>query len=345
MDNPIISIIVPCYNRANLISHCLESLMSQTIINKMEIIVVDGGSTDNIKEVVNKFKKIKFFTTNKGVPGQIAKGVKEAKGKYLGFVDSDDFVDERMYEIMLKVLIENHCEISICQDIHCSINSYNSPIKLNNYNLEYTPITKEFMLHQASRCNKLMKKEIADEICLFYNETKNNIKIWEDTIFGYVMNRLDRKVIAISLRLYHYCVNTNSFSSRLTTLDDLNSLESLYKTFIAIDHHFKTPNRYRNYFHYAYSSINDICINEYKKCHSFHKRKTKYKIISNSYIVNEIRKINQNYIKDKSIKKIIRYLTKHKYFSLDLHIFFMFIINRVRIILRPFKHLIKRRPN
>ena len=97
MKNEIlISIIVPVYNGEKYIDKCLKSLVNQTLKN-IEIIVVNDGSNDKTQNIVEKYKKensniILINSTNKGVAAARNKGLKIAKGNYIGFVDSDDYV-------------------------------------------------------------------------------------------------------------------------------------------------------------------------------------------------------------------------------------------------------------
>lgn len=97
-SNPLVSIIIPCYNRAHLISSTLKSVLNQSYQN-WECLVVDDGSTDNLEEVIlpfcNKNNRIKFIKQeNKGVPAARNEGIKNSKGSLLQFLDSDDLLEQ-----------------------------------------------------------------------------------------------------------------------------------------------------------------------------------------------------------------------------------------------------------
>ena len=88
--NPLISVIIPTFNSAQRLRKCLYALTKQTI-SQYEIIVCDDGSRDNTKEVVKKFKKVRYIQIpHSGSPGKVRnEGAKKAKGKILAFTDDD----------------------------------------------------------------------------------------------------------------------------------------------------------------------------------------------------------------------------------------------------------------
>jgi len=101
MKNLFISVIVPTYNRSDLISETIKSILNQTYRN-FELIIVDDGSTDNTEEVIRKFKdsRIKYIKTdNWGGPARPRNiGIKKAKGEYIAFCDDDDMWDKKKLE-------------------------------------------------------------------------------------------------------------------------------------------------------------------------------------------------------------------------------------------------------
>lgn len=91
INNPKVSVIIPTYNRANVVCNAVDSVINQTYKN-IEIIVVDDGSTDDTKKVLNKYAgNIKYIKqSNQGVSSARNLGIKESTGEYLAFIDSDD---------------------------------------------------------------------------------------------------------------------------------------------------------------------------------------------------------------------------------------------------------------
>jgi glycosyltransferase involved in cell wall biosynthesis len=107
----LLSIIVPVYNSGNYLTRCLDSLVNQTIFNdQLEIIVVNDGSTDNSQQIIHHYLK-KYPSifwgiskTNSGLSAARNDGLKYVRGKYLAFLDSDDWVDPELYEYCINYL-------------------------------------------------------------------------------------------------------------------------------------------------------------------------------------------------------------------------------------------------
>lgn len=119
-----VSVIVPVYNVKDYVVKCLESLHKQTL-DDYEVIVVNDGSTDGSGELAEAFcaDKEKFTVIHKengGLMSAWMEGVKHAGGDYLGFVDSDDYVDAAMFEKLYACASEHDCDIVMCDryDVH-----------------------------------------------------------------------------------------------------------------------------------------------------------------------------------------------------------------------------------
>lgn len=118
MDKEKISIIVPAYNIDGYLSRCLDSLLGQTYRN-LEIIVVDDGSSDKTGEILDHYAKldqrvVAIHTKNQGVSAARNTGLDQATGQFIGFVDGDDLVEQDMFEILIKIAIEQNTDIAHC---------------------------------------------------------------------------------------------------------------------------------------------------------------------------------------------------------------------------------------
>jgi len=115
----MISVIVPVYKVEQYLRQCIESILNQTY-QDLEILLIDDGSPDRCgiicEEYAKKDPRIKVFhTENHGLSAARNVGLQIAKGEYIGFVDSDDWIEPDMYEILLRRLEETDTDISVCE--------------------------------------------------------------------------------------------------------------------------------------------------------------------------------------------------------------------------------------
>ena len=111
-QNIDLSIIVPVYNAENFLRKCMDSIVGQKTKYNFEVIAVNDGSNDNSLDILREYEeKYNFFRVITQENGGSAKarnnGINNSKGKYLSFVDSDDFIEESFVEIMVNRAIEN----------------------------------------------------------------------------------------------------------------------------------------------------------------------------------------------------------------------------------------------
>lgn len=169
-NNKLISIIVPVYNMEKYIDKCINSIINQTYKN-IEIIIVDDGSTDKSNKMIDKYKKIDkrikvYHKKNGGLSDARNYGLEKATGEYIGFVDSDDYIENNMYEILYNNLIKYKADISVV-----------------NYNLVYE---KDFNY-------KKNFKEISDKL-LILNKMETIKLLLDDNKFGnYAWNKLYKR--------------------------------------------------------------------------------------------------------------------------------------------------------
>ncbi len=112
-----ISIIIPVYNSEKVIARCLESVLNQDYKN-IEIIIINDGSKDRSQEIIEQYSKIDgrikiIKTENQGVSSARNLGIQNASGKYVCFLDADDYVDKDMYNELVKQIKEN--DMVICR--------------------------------------------------------------------------------------------------------------------------------------------------------------------------------------------------------------------------------------
>lgn len=185
---PKISVIVPVYNEERNLKYCLESLVNQTL-KDIEIIVIDDGSIDNSLKIMRdyeaKYCQIKVYVNEKNM-GQSEtrnKGIELAKGEYITFVDSDDYVSSKMYETMYDAgKLNNYPDIistgiRIVQDEEFIDENYDNDLKGRLYNINNNP---SIILDEGPQVwNKLFKSE------LIKNYKFINTRLYEDMAFTY----------------------------------------------------------------------------------------------------------------------------------------------------------------
>ena len=118
MSKPKVSIIVPVYNVAPYFDQCMDSLVNQTYEN-IEIVVVDDGSTDGSAEKCDQWKArdsriVLIHKQNQGLGEARNTGLEHASGEYVGYVDSDDYVDRDFYRRMVEAAVANDADVVQC---------------------------------------------------------------------------------------------------------------------------------------------------------------------------------------------------------------------------------------
>ena len=173
-----VSVIVPVYNVEKYLEKCLDSLVNQTL-KDIEIIVVNDGTKDNSQEIIDKYtkkypKKVKgFIKENGGLSSARNYGLKYAKGEYIAFIDSDDYVELDMFEKMYNKAINNNYDIVVCDTIEVDEKNGNKVYKKSNFNYSNNDI-KNYIIAPPMACTRLYKINIFDEIIfeegIFYED-------------------------------------------------------------------------------------------------------------------------------------------------------------------------------
>lgn len=210
MDDIKVSIIVPVYNTEIYLKECLESLVNQSLKN-IEIIIVNDGSTDKSSLIINEYSKkykniIVINTNNVGVGAARNLGIKKASGEYIAFVDSDDFIEKEMYEVLYKIANNTDSDIVIS-----GINFYYENLEEFNDNkfeneIKYyyrKDILQNFFMGNVSTYswNKMYKRDIFCMNNLNYSEDTST---GEDIIVAIKAINLCTKVARINNKLYNY---------------------------------------------------------------------------------------------------------------------------------------------
>ena len=239
-----ISVIIPVYNREKLIKNALNSVLKQTIADKIEIICVDDGSTDNTIEVIKnyqkKYKNIFLYQQKNSGPGVARNlGIDNAHGEYIIFLDSDDWAPERAYESMYNYAKKKNADViigKILRKIKGTMNNQWYVIKTMqdifeefgeeiNCAKEYKiPLTMPGPVTKMSRTSMLRDNNIK-----FPNE-----RMGEDLIFSLELFKYANTVYLLDEIIYMYESDLSDGDSLVSKIDPvtvLSGINSMLKSF------------------------------------------------------------------------------------------------------------------
>lgn len=212
MKKNLISIIIPIRDTKDYLEKCLNSVVSQTYTN-LEIILVNDIDTDGTKEICEKFQKIdnriKIIDISSVEVGEARNiGIKEATGEYLGFVDSDDYISNDMYEILLNTLLDHNADIA---DIGFA-REENGQIESKSFSENIEIFDKESALEEILKdkkllsfmWNKLFKRKVWDNIWF------DSQKVYEDIDIMYKLFENAERVVLIDTLKYIYVQRSTS---------------------------------------------------------------------------------------------------------------------------------------
>lgn len=207
---PLVSIIIPTYNRANLLKRAIESVISQTYKN-LEIIVVDDGSTDNTEQIVKECQdsRIQYIrhSKNRGLSAAKNTGIKNSKGDFIAFLDSDDEYLPEKVEKSIEVFKKAPENIGIVCSNFWRIEGEKKKIAVS----KRTP----FLYFGVFR------KEVFEKIGFFDEE----LEIYEDLDFGTrLICKFSSYFIDEPLAIYHITKGSLSFSSNIERLIEIKKL-------------------------------------------------------------------------------------------------------------------------
>lgn len=233
MKRNLVSVIIPAYQCEKWISRCLKSIMEQTYGN-LEIIIINDGSVDNTGSICDNYskkdKRIKVIhQQNLGASKARNIGIDNAKGKYIYFVDADDYIEKECIEKLVSGML--YGQITICQ-------FYNDTTTINKKNIEKKANTIIKCTREDIFKRMLNPKCDCEDICYGYLWNKIFIKdiiqkenihfssdciMWEDMLFCCKYVNVIKSGIYIYEKLYHYNTkNQHSMSHKLSS----NSVDS-----------------------------------------------------------------------------------------------------------------------
>lgn len=317
-----ISIIIPVYNVSKYLPECMDSVLSQTYKN-LEIILVNDGSTDESGKSCDSYsqkdKRIKVIHKKRGGPSDARNaGLSAATGKYIGFVDSDDYIEPDMYETLLKILSIYDADIAGCPFYHIKRGKIINQKYFTGTVAQFNTISAlEELIMQRSFSNnvwnKIYKKKLIQDI-----EFPVNVYRGEDMIFNYKAFVGAKKSVYVDTPKYYYFYRQDSIMHSHVYVKEVDDLYQFIERLEFISINFPslfnlTQKKLIEFFIILYRNL--------KYYQSHHKKNNLFKI----YIKNYIRSNYKSLVKNPLISRKNKLLLK--IFNINFELLFLFIYN------------------
>lgn len=231
---PTVSVIIPVYNAEKYLSRCLDSVLSQTM-DDFEVLCVNDGSTDSsgdiLKQYVAKDKRVRLFSQpNKGVSDARNVGMENSCGKYICFLDADDYIHRQMLEMMWKVAEYYHVDIvdSVIEKVYTNSKTKNEQYDFETLNVDIFDNPLEYFLKErklkSSSNARMYSKNVLSEIRFV-----TGIR-YEDVPFSVETMVKAKKLALVKHGFYYYFQHNESFMHQpfvIKNVDDYSKVMRL----------------------------------------------------------------------------------------------------------------------
>lgn len=232
---PKISVIVPVYNVERYLPQCIESIQKQTLKN-LEIILVDDGSTDSSGDICDRYAKdddriVVIHKENGGLSDARNAGLDIAKSEFIGFVDSDDYIAENMYEMLYNNMLANDSDIAIGDIVY--VNEYGVPLaEINNQ----SPMKDECLSSEQAQY-KLIEEQNHYYVVVWSKLYRRKLfkdlrfekgKIHEDEFLVHHIFAEADMVSTVKAGVYYYRQREASITTKPYSIKRLDGLEAFY---------------------------------------------------------------------------------------------------------------------
>ena len=240
MSEELISIIVPIYKTEKYLKRCVDSILRQTYKN-LEVILVDDGSPDKSANICDEYQKADgrvrvIHKSNGGLSSARNAGLEVAKGEYIGFVDSDDYIENTMYEILIKACKKYQSKMACCGRYDEYENRETQISFVENEDEKWdaeTAIKNLFLWNNidSAAWDKIYARELWSEIKYPVGEISEDVPVTVKLIY------LSGSIIHVGVPLYHYChrdasITTSGYSEKdqaiISHAEDLGSWVSAH---------------------------------------------------------------------------------------------------------------------
>ncbi|BCG60547.1 glycosyltransferase family 2 protein [Paenibacillus sp. URB8-2] len=218
--NPVISIIVPIYNVENYLRKCIDSILNQSFRN-FELILINDGSPDNCPEICDNYAEIDsrvrvVHKENGGLSEARNFGIDIAKGDYIGFVDSDDWIEYDMFEVMYEQVIKYQADIVVCgryevfNNVATEFKEYSGEVFIYNNKQSVSMLLEDKEINHFA-WDKIYKKELFSSIRYPIG------KYYEDIFTTHRLFIKSEKVVFVSRPKYYYLKRAESITGSISS--------------------------------------------------------------------------------------------------------------------------------
>ncbi len=330
----ILSIIIPVYNVEQYLKECLDSVKQLNIYN-YEVIIINDGSTDNsltiCKQYCKKYSNFRVITQeNQGLSAARNTGISYSRGKYLTFIDSDDFINPSLFKLLLREMDKEHADV-----IRGDYNLYYEDIDIINdadrkkinigqviSGLELIKEQLKNNKYQIVSCTSIYRTQYLIENNIFFREgtffedheftlkvllKKNNRVIWTNCSYYYYRQRHNSITGNINMSKIRHLINVmdNEYKYILTLCDDDYILQGYQVLFLTLDHliQFSLHNLKEEESYLLHEEIKGKKYITLKNILSISNKKREYKIFTYVYIYKFLNRLY-------GIKKRIKHADK-----------------------------------
>lgn len=286
LNKVMLSIVIPCYNCEKFIDKCVKSIIKNSYQN-IEIILVNDGSKDKtldvIKKLENKFSCIHAYSKmNTGVSDTRNYGISLSNGRYIAFIDSDDYITDNMMKKMIDIAEENNVDMVCCDFMEQKGNSIIKSkfnYKTGLYSSDH--ILKEFLTGKISISiwDKIFKKELLNDI-----KFNTNLAVGEDSLFCIETIRKAQNIYILGNALYVYVQNEESAVHSISKkILQISTIEKYINKDIIINH--------EKEYNYFVADCMLRCIHTLSVCYDKNNKEKVYKYIKEIYNKPKIKEI------------------------------------------------------
>lgn len=241
MSEKLISIVVPVYNVSKYLEACITSIRNQTYKN-LQIILVDDGSTDGSGDICDKYRDADnrievIHKVNEGLSEARNTGIKNVRGDYFIFIDSDDYIHSQMIEILYKTIEKNNADIALCKRVEIDVCMENFTEKSKVFtDSQIEGVDNEQILNGRESFGELYKENSVDFIVawnkLYDKKMVDKIhfpkgKIHEDEFTIPIVLYNASRIVYKKLPLYYYVRHNGSITKSGFSLKNLELEEAL----------------------------------------------------------------------------------------------------------------------